>query len=152
MATQEMIQFRLLRGSHTEGKGENRKTYKVERNPITKEPIQPVFESNKPLDQYFNDASGNPKFRKFERVNPVAAPIVINPLERQPGETVQAFLARLSELAATIKAETQSRLKALDGMSLEKLKEFAEDEELDISTAKTREHALTMIKSALKGE
>lgn len=152
MATQQMIQFRLLRGMHTEGKGDARKTYQVSRNPVTKEPIQPVFESNKPLDEWFNDASGNPKFRKFERVNPVPQPIVINPLERQAGETVQTFLARLNELTATIKAETQSRLKALDGMSFDKLKEFAEDEELDITTAKTREQALTLIKSALKGE
>lgn len=151
MSTQ-MIQFRLLRGAHTEGRGEAKKQYQVSRNPVTKEAIQPVFESPHPLDTWFNDPSGNPKFRKFERVNPVPQPIVINPLERQAGETVAAFLARLSELTATIKAETQSRLKALDGLSFEKLKEFAEDEELDIGTAKTREQALTMIKAALKGE
>jgi hypothetical protein len=147
----ETHKFRLLRGSHTEGKGASLRTYRVSRDPLTKEWQQPIIESTKPLDKLFNDPSNSAKHRKFERLTDVPATIVINPLERQPGETVAAFLSRLAELSDTIKQETVNRLKELDSLSKDDLEAFAEQEEIDVRIAKNREHMLTIIKTALKG-
>lgn len=159
------IRFRLLRARHIETEYEHDEKgnivldkngkwkkigttpYQVVRDPVTKRPQQPVFESYHELDKKFN-APGYPP--KFERVGEPER-IVINPVERQPGETLQAYIIRLGEFAEQAKALSEDSIKRIDAMDKDQLAELAAQEEIDISKCKDVINIKATIKAALKG-
>lgn len=159
------IKFRLLRARHIEnvyetndkgwyilnanGKRIKKGTtaYQVERDPVTGGPKQPIFESEKELDKLFNAQGFAPK---FERISEPTL-VMIDPLERRQGETIQSFLARLADMQEQIKGEIDNKIKQVDNMDKDELTSFAEDNEIDVSKAKDIVQLRNTIKAALKG-
>lgn len=146
--TTKKFTFRLMFGNYTEGRGADQKTYQVYKDPVTKLPVHQLIETDKDLHALF-DQEGFPA--KFQPVEGIPEPVYVNPTERQPGESIQAYMSRLNELQATIKAQLEERLKEVDKMSKEQLETFAENEEIDLKNAKTVEQMRVAVKTALKG-
>lgn len=148
VSTTPLRKFRLLRGSCRIGKGENARDYKVTINPVTKQRITPVIETDKDLGKLFNCPGFAPKFAEEGKE---VEPVVLDPTVRQPGETLQAFLTRLQDLQDSVKSTIDVAIKQVDGYSKEELEDFAEENEVDLKGAKTVEQMRTILKNALKG-
>lgn len=148
------FKFRLLRSRHSEKVPDPNNpgkkihiSYQVERDPVTKIPIQPIFESEHELDKMFNVPGFTPK---YERIGD-ATQTILNPMERVPGETISDYMRRLTDLQESIKATISEKLKEVDSLEDDDLTAYAEAEEFDITGATTPAQQRTAIKRAIRG-
>ncbi len=107
----------------------------------------PVIETNEDLMQ-FNGLS--PNMKKFERVYGETPVTMTDPTQRAPGETIHSYLQRLQDFTKVMKEKAEASVKALDTMIIEDLIRVAEEEEIDLGSAKTPDDARKLIKAALK--
>lgn len=148
------FKFRLLRSRHSEKVPDPNNpgkkihiSYQVERDPVTKIPIQPIFESEHELDKMFNMPGFTPK---YERIGD-ATQTILNPMDRVPGETISDYMRRLTDLQESIKATISEKIKEVDALEDADLIAYAEAEEFDISGATTPAQQRTAIKKAIRG-
>lgn len=151
-ATKNVYRVRLLRGRHIDRQGpadeSGRRTLRTFQANVRTGTF-PEFETvNDLAGDKAHSPTGFP--RKFENVHTVQREPPIDPTKRQPGETVTAYLGRLNDIAAAARTQTEQTVKALDTMGMPQLQEFAETEEIDISTAKNVEEVRKIIRSAFK--
>lgn len=143
----KLNKFRLLRGRHVDKTTGENVTYQVTKDPVTKRINQPIFESKYDLDRIHNSPGLQPK---FERVGEQTQ-IILNPLDRYPGETLQVYLGRLSRLQESIQEEVDKKVKEVDALEDADLVPYAEAEEINIEGAKGHKQVREAIKKALKG-
>jgi hypothetical protein len=149
--------FKLLKGQYVSSRVIKRKIDGVDVQEIENTPYQadprkgffPIIETDIDLEVFNGPA---PNMKKFERVlvdGPVQ-PVIENPLDRLPGETVHAYLTRINDLSAKIKEQTAQIIKALDTATPDQLVELAAQEEIDISMCKNPDDMRKVIRNALK--
>lgn len=158
--------YRLLRGRHCDRQGPpttravagatvpigGKRTYQAD----IRAGVFPEFESVVDLT---GPAYCPPGFRpKYELVKGDAPRIVhVDPTKRLPGETTQAYLARVNALISSLKGATEStaraveqKRKGVDTMTEDELIEFAGEEEIDLGDARTLTEMRKAVKAALK--
>jgi len=127
--------FRLLAGCHSEGTDQDGK-------PITFRKGD-VFESDYNLDKMFNSV-GAIKFEALDGVQFKSA------LEDMSDEELAAEVVRRQEAKAgnqPTSTEYQEE-DSLDSMTVRELKNFAEQEEIDLGNASTKENIIRVIRSS----
>lgn len=151
----KVYRVQLLRGRHIDRQGPLQKDTVNDKEVIR--PSLRVFQASR--DPNVPEKDRNPVFEtvtllnddmKFKILNE-PAPAPVDQTARRPGETLQAYLTRMSELMSTAKSRGEDQLKALDTMSLEQIREWAEAEEIDLKNPKTVEEARKNARAALKG-
>ena len=114
------FKFRILQGSHTEGKGENTREYSArDRGGKLKEGFSDIIETDKPLDSMF----GSDKFRKMH------------------GETEQ--------LEENLPQKLETKEEGLASFSLVELREYATEEEIDLQGCTKKAEVLQLIQEHL---
>lgn len=96
--------------------------------------VFPIIETDINLEDCNGRATN---MKKFERIHGESPVTITDPTVRLPGETIHAYLARMSDLGKTMKERVTAILKSLDGMDQLQLAKLAEQEEIDITSAKT---------------
>lgn len=159
-SARKRFKFRLLRGPHHDRQGdptvnEGRRKFQALSNDKLHGHLP--FDQRFPLIETTTDLSvfnGKDKTQiKFQPVTEQTNTVVeIDPRVRRTGETIQQYMARLQEFATSVKLELDNQLREVDKMDLEGLREFAEDNEIDVEKAKGIDDMRRMVKAALSGK
>lgn len=141
VATQMRLKYRLLAGSHVQndanGKEDMFRAYPARSREYPRG-LQPIIESSVDLCRRFNKPGFPKKFERVPQSTPTSLP---DKLVREEEETEEEFFEE------TVAPSMDQVIASIDNMTVEQLKAFADEEEIDLSTAKTKAEIVKVIKS-----
>lgn len=159
----QVYKVRLLRGRHADREGkwdpdEENKSFapgdpkRNGRNSVRvfqanrAKGVMPEFETVTDLTGPAYNPPGYPP--KFELVQGQTQ-VQVDSAQRRSGESLAAYIQRMNEMMAAEKSRSEQNLKGLDSMSMDKLRELAEAEEIDYTECRTVEDFRKTIRAAL---
>lgn len=156
-AKTKRYKFRLLRGQYVSTEWKivtdpetglrNRVPVNTTYQADPRKGVFPIIETDEDLEEYNGQYA---HMKKFERIIGSATQTVTDPTQRLEGESLNAYLRRMEDLAKGVRARVETTLKSLDRLTQEELVALAAQEEIDLSSCKSLEEVRKTIRDALQ--